>query len=314
MATEEKNLNEEMDFDLTKKKKKKSKGLSLEAEKELELAGEDLRKKQDDLANEDLFGADDGKEIDTTQFDDLDLGKKKKKKPKKDLNLEEGGGELDLVDELDDLDLEGLGKKKKKKKKVVISDIVDTETTKEEEKAVGDRPWLNRDLSVEGYRYDELLNRAFKIINAKNPEGSGGQQKIVMQPPKLARIGTKKTCFTNFQITADLLNRKQEHLMLFIFAELGTTGNMDAGGQLILKGKFQAKAMEKVLKLYCKEFVQCKTCKSYTTTLEKRDRLFFVLCKDCQSERTVQAITKGFVAITNKRSRLRNAAAAAAQK
>ena len=25
--------------------------------------------------------------------------------------------------------------------------------------------------------------------------------------------------------------------MLFIFAELGTTGNMDAGGQLILKGK-----------------------------------------------------------------------------
>ena len=77
------------------------------------------------------------------------------------------------------------------------------ETTKEEEKAVGDRPWLNRDLSVEGYRYDELLNRAFKIINAKNPEGSGGQQKIVMQPPKLARIGTKKTCFTNFQITAE---------------------------------------------------------------------------------------------------------------
>mgnify|MGYP003729526915 CR=1 FL=1 len=25
--------------------------------------------------------------------------------------------------------------------------------------------------------------------------------------------------------------------MLFIFAELGTTGNQDAGGQLILKGK-----------------------------------------------------------------------------
>jgi len=245
MATEEKNLNEGMDFDLTKKKKKKSKGLSLEAEKELELAGEDLRKKQDDLANEDLFGADDGKEIDTSQFDELDLGKKKKKKPKKDLNLEEGGDELDLVDELDDLDLEGLGKKKKKKKKVVISDIVDTETTKEEEKAVGDRPWLNRDLSVEGYRYDELLNRAFKIINAKNPEGSGGQQKIVMQPPKLARIGTKKTCFTNFQITADLLNRKQEHLMLFIFAELGTTGNMDAGGQLILKGSFKQRRWKK---------------------------------------------------------------------
>ena len=33
------------------------------------------------------------------------------------------------------------------------------------------------------------------------------------------------------------LKRKEEHLMCFIFAELGTTGNQDAGGQLILKGK-----------------------------------------------------------------------------
>ena len=33
------------------------------------------------------------------------------------------------------------------------------------------------------------------------------------------------------------LKRKEEHLMCFIFAELGTTGNQDANGQLVLKGK-----------------------------------------------------------------------------
>ena len=87
--------------------------------------------------------------------------------------------------------------------------------------------------------------------------------------------------------------------MCFIFAELGTTGNQDAGGQLILKGKvfiqylkfwnifekfkFNAKMMEKVLRTYIKDFVRCKTCNSPETTLNKRDRLYFLFCNKCQS-------------------------------
>merc|ERR1712193_68530 len=234
----------------------------------IEIEGEDNREALGEQANEDLFGQE---SVDPAKLDDdLDLTKKKKKK-------------VDFTE---------------------AADEVEVDDTKPE----SERPWLDRDLDKEGNLYKELLERVFKIIKSKNPEGTGARQKIVMQPPKLARIGTKKTCFTNFAQTAKLLNRKSEHLMMFIFAELGTTGNQDAGGQLILKGKYQSKAMEKVLKQYCKDFVQCKTCKSYETTLDKRDRLFFILCKDCQSERSVQAITKGFQAITNKRSRIRNAA------
>ena len=87
--------------------------------------------------------------------------------------------------------------------------------------------------------------------------------------------------------------------MCFIFAELGTTGNQDANGQLVLKGKvryfhfivfhandkfqFNAKSMEKVLRQYIKDFVRCKTCMSPETTLNKRDRLYFLKCDKCQS-------------------------------
>ena len=88
--------------------------------------------------------------------------------------------------------------------------------------------------------------------------------------------------------------------MCFIFAELGTTGNQDGGGQLILKGKvsfvsllfklkkttnfkFNAKMMEKVLRTYIKDFVRCKTCNSPDTTLNKRDRLYFLFCNMCHS-------------------------------
>ena len=41
--------------------------------------------------------------------------------------------------------------------------------------------------------------------------------------------------------------------------------------------------MEKVLRQYIKDFVRCKTCMSPETTLNKRDRLYFLKCDKCQS-------------------------------
>merc|ERR1711970_1219754 len=167
-------------------------------------------------------------------------------------------------------------------------DISEGTETKNEE-----RPWLDRNLDEQGqgYKHEELLDRIYRIIETNNPSGLGGPQKLTMRPPSLARVGTKKMCF--------------------IIAELGTTGNQDAGGQLILKGKFNAKMMEKVLRTYIKDFVRCKTCNSPETTLNKRDRLYFLFCNKCQSGRSVQAIKTGFQAVVGKRSRLRTAAAAA---
>merc|ERR1739838_1038255 len=213
----------------------------------------------------------------TGPSDEPSLDTKPKKKKSKKLNLDDEAG--DLADEMGELDLGG--KKKKKNKVDFMDDVESTEVdisegteTKNEE-----RPWLDR---------------IYRIIETNNPSGLGGPQKLTMRPPSLARVGTKKICF--------------------IFAELGTTGNQDAGGQLILKGKFNAKMMEKVLRTYIKDFVRCKTCNSPETTLNKRDRLYFLFCNKCQSERSVQAIKTGFQAVVGKRSRLRTAAAAAVPK
>merc|ERR1739838_1278186 len=287
----------ELNFD---KKKKKKKTIKLDDEME----SLELRKKMDDEANDELFG--------TGPSDEPSLDTKPKKKKSKKLNLDDEAGEL--ADEMGELDLGG----KKKNKVDFMDDVESTEVdisegteTKNEE-----RPWLDRNLDEQGqgYKHEELLDRIYRIIETNNPSGLGGPQKLTMRPPSLARVGTKKICFTNFRETALALKRKEEHLMCFIFAELGTTGNQDAGGQLILKGKFNAKMMEKVLRTYIKDFVRCKTCNSPETTLNKRDRLYFLFCNKCQSERSVQAIKTGFQAVVGKRSRLRTAAAAAVPK
>ena len=101
------------------------------------------------------------------------------------------------------------------------------------------------------------------------------------------------------------LHRQPKHLLAFLFAELGTTGAIDGNNQLVMKGKFQQKHIEAVLRRYIKEYVTCHTCKSPDTILAKEGRLYFLQCMTCHSKCSVQAIKTGFQAVTTKRSTIR---------
>jgi translation initiation factor 2 subunit 2 len=91
-------------------------------------------------------------------------------------------------------------------------------------------------------------------------------------------------------------------LLAFLFAELGTVGAIDGNNQLIIKGRFQQKHIENVLRRYIKEYVTCHTCRSPDTILNKETRLFFLQCMSCHSRCSVQTIKTGFQAVTGKRS------------
>jgi len=197
------------------------------------------------------------------------------------------------------------GKKKKKKRKPVG---VEDETAPDGSEMVdGTEPGG----SVEpDYTYDELLSRVFNIMLEKNPDMiSGEKKKFVMKPPQAARVGTKKTAFVNFAEICRLLKRQPKHLLAFLLAELGTSGSLDGNNQLIIKGKFNQKQLENVLRKYIKEYVTCHTCKSADTLLQKDTRLFFLQCETCGSRCSVTSIKSGFQAITTKRAQTRRAAA-----
>ena len=44
-----------------------------------------------------------------------------------------------------------------------------------------------------------------------------------------------------------------EHVIQFLFAEMGTTGSVDGAGRLVIKGRFQQKQIENVLRRYMGE-------------------------------------------------------------
>merc|ERR1711936_1147027 len=157
------------------------------------------------------------------------------------------------------------------------------------------------------YTYDELLQRVYTIMKEKNPDTVVGEtKKFVMRPPQVVKVGAKKTAFVNFSEIAKMLHRQPKHLLAFLFAELGTTGAIDGSNQLGMKGKFQQKHIENVLRRYIKEYVTCHTCRSPDTILAKEGRLFFLQCMLCKSKTSVQTIKSGFQAVTTKRSAIRN--------
>ncbi|CAA7263271.1 unnamed protein product [Cyclocybe aegerita] len=166
----------------------------------------------------------------------------------------------------------------------------------------GNEAWLKSDRD---YTYQELLTRFYASLHAANPSllSSASKKRYTIAPPQLFREGNKKSIFANVTEICKKMHRQPEHVIAYLFAEMGTTGSVDGAGRLVIKGRFQQKQIENVLRRYMVEYVTCKTCKSPDTLLTKENRIFFMACESCGSRRSVNAIKSGFQAQVGKRSK-----------
>ncbi|KAH8599152.1 domain found in IF2B/IF5-domain-containing protein [Bisporella sp. PMI_857] len=258
---------------------------------------------------------------------DMFKGMKKKKKSKT-LKVEDGEGEDggDAESAADGgLDLSSLKKKKRSKKPKETSEDdfasklaalnVDGEEGAEgatsgeaQPEDLGDMEkgtgiWEHDDTRLIGY--EALLSRFFTLLAQKNPDhASSGSRSYKIPPPQCLREGNKKTIFANIAEICKRMKRTDEHVTSYLFAELGTSGSVDGSRRLVIKGRFQQKQIENVLRRYIMEYVTCKTCKMPDTELNKgENRLYFITCNSCGSRRSVTAIKTGFSAQVGKRRR-----------
>jgi translation initiation factor 2 subunit 2 len=236
----------------------------------------------------------------------------KKKKKKKKVTIEEDVPAEQPEEEEEDVTSMFSDLKKKKKKKADDQDDVDDDNVQDDlfdPKDIKDDSQASWHGTTRDYTYPELLSRIFRILRQNNPELAGGEmRRYTIVPPSVHRDGSKKTVFANIVDIARRMNRSPEHIISFLFAELGTTGSVDGEQRLVIKGRFQQKQIENVLRRYIVEYVTCKTCKSPETLLTKENRLYFVQCESCGSTRSVSAIKSGFMAQTAKRAVARRAA------
>lgn len=199
---------------------------------------------------------------------DLSLLKKKKKKAKKEDDEEgadEGAAPAEGEEAID------LSMKKKKKKKATKEDDEFAKKLealklegKEGEDAVpavaelgeqegdmdkGTGIWEHDENKT--IAYNPLLGRFFALLAQKNPDhASSGTRSYKIPPPQCLREGNKKTIFANIAEICKRMKRTDEHVTAYLFAELGTSGSVDGARRLVIKGRFQQKQIENVLRTY----------------------------------------------------------------
>ncbi|KAG4300720.1 hypothetical protein PCK1_003149 [Pneumocystis canis] len=299
----------EFGFDILLKKKKKNKKVVFDNEEDS--LDSNFHVSEDSIK----MISDEDAEVDEMTNMFANLKKKKKSSTNYDENEDNDLKELeendmkDILNETFDL---GEGMKKKKKKRVnmeAFENSLNDSNINENNEVVpnsssspkqDEQAWLKTDRD---YTYAELLAQVFKVLRQNNPELVSEKKRYTIVPPTIYREGNKKTIFANVIDICKRMRRNSDHVVQFLFAELGTSGSVDGSARLVIKGKFQQKQIENVLKRYIIEYVTCKICKSPDTLLTKENRIYFMTCESCGSKRSVSAIKTGFRAQTEKRKR-----------
>ncbi|UJR22826.1 hypothetical protein I4U23_025856 [Adineta vaga] len=149
------------------------------------------------------------------------------------------------------------------------------------------------------YTYEDLISRIPSIRGEQfRPPG-----KIRVPVLQVARIGTRRTSFVNFDVICKALQRQEKQLHDYFTAELGVTAAIDGNNSLVLRGRFTLIQIENVLRSFIRDYVVCKTCGGVNTLLGKSERLTVLKCNSCTSHYSVANIRSGFQAQIGRRSR-----------
>jgi len=124
-----------------------------------------------------------------------------------------------------------------------------------------------------------LLNRLYEAIGANGIKG-----KIIMPRP-ISSIKNRKTFLENYE---DIKGKiEKEHIISFtdfLKTELTTEASVNGDNHLCISGIFRNNTFEKLIKDYCVNYIQCKSCKSSNTKTIKEKKIIYLNCENCKSK------------------------------
>ncbi|MFP4402377.1 MAG: translation initiation factor IF-2 subunit beta [Candidatus Nanoarchaeia archaeon] len=132
--------------------------------------------------------------------------------------------------------------------------------------------------------YEQLLDNCY----AELPEVLNKKKRFVI-PEVKGRVIKTRTQITNFSDIAKQLNRDISHMYRFMLKFVGVRGELNTEkGDVILFSRFQPAMLNKGVKSYYEQYVECSYCKSPDTTLENNG--LKIKCSACGHEEKVPQI------------------------
>lgn len=132
--------------------------------------------------------------------------------------------------------------------------------------------------------YEELLKKAQEEL----PEQAVGSERFTLEKIK-GHLEGNKTVLVNLKKIAKDLARDPNHLLKYLLRELAAPGKY-VRDRAILGTKVAASAINKKIKKYVSEFVQCSECGKPDTALQEEKGVAYLKCQACGVKKPVKNI------------------------
>jgi translation initiation factor 2 subunit 2 len=109
-------------------------------------------------------------------------------------------------------------------------------------------------------------------------------------------FGNTRTTVSNFVAVCKSFGRSSkehiEYIKIFLEKEMSFTSSMNGKSQLIIKGRVDNDKFKKALQKYFDHCVKCKTCSSHSTIITKNEKLYYLVCNQCNQQRCIAGYTQ----------------------
>lgn len=124
--------------------------------------------------------------------------------------------------------------------------------------------------------YEKLLKR----IQGNLTETKKSSDKRFELPPVDVMWEGQKTFLRNFLDYPKVLRRDPEKILQYLSKEFAVPAERMAEKAIFI-GKRDPEDFSRLFKIYLKDYVECPTCKSPDTKIEKEKRISFLVCEAC---------------------------------
>ena len=124
--------------------------------------------------------------------------------------------------------------------------------------------------------YEKLLQR----IQGNLSEKKKGTDKRFELPPVDIMWEGQRTFLRNFLDFSKVLRRDPEKILQYLSKEFAVPAER-MGEKAIFVGKRDPEDFTRLFQIYLKDYVECTTCTSPDTRIEKEKRIPFLICEAC---------------------------------
>jgi len=97
----------------------------------------------------------------------------------------------------------------------------------------------------------------------------------------------QRTILRNFMDFPKVLRRDPDKVLQYLSKEFATPAER-SGEQAIFIGRREPHDFVNLFEIYIKEYLECPTCKSPDTRIERQNRISFLVCEACGAKSSLK--------------------------